>query len=217
MFKSLSLWFILSLFNIGSITGLTHNVAIVGSSGDLGRELVYQSIKNKNLNVLGLTSKPYIFYEPERLNSFNKPINKKPKIFSSPKLILQNYWTYISDDYENLIFCTSAKPFKDDYSFKLTEKLLYNLSPKCKSISLVSAYGVGNSLNNSNLGIQIMDKLYLKSVYKAKNNQETLINNYNEREIKKFIYRPNALSYGETFIESTSRRDLAEEILNNIA
>ena len=34
------------------------NLAIVGASGGLGRELVYQATNDRNLTVLGLTSKP---------------------------------------------------------------------------------------------------------------------------------------------------------------
>ena len=40
-----------------------YNLAVVGASGRLGRELVYQSIKDYNYQVLGLTSKPYCIYE----------------------------------------------------------------------------------------------------------------------------------------------------------
>ena len=45
------------------------NVCIVGANGGLGRELVYQSIKNYNYQVLGLTSNPYHIYEPFRGNA----------------------------------------------------------------------------------------------------------------------------------------------------
>ena len=95
------------------------------------------------------------------------------------------------------------------------KKILVNISPKCKSISLVSAYGVGESLKKSNVGIEIMNSWYLKDAYKAKNEQEIFLKSFNEN-IKKNIYRPKALSYGNTFLESTSRFDLASEILNNL-
>ena len=60
-----------------------------------------------------------------------------------------------------------------------------------------------------------MNKWYLKDVYRAKNEQEKLVNKYNDK-IKKYIYRPKALSYGETLIDSISRKDLASEILDTI-
>ena len=49
-----------------------------------------------------------------------------------------------------------------------------------------------------------MNSLYLKDVYRAKNTQE------------KFIYRPKALSYSDTFINLIKRKDLANQILNKI-
>jgi len=205
----------LFLLQILQLSGLTFKVAVVGASGNLGRELVYQSITDHNWNVLGLTSKPNIFYEPVRINSFNIPNNLELKEFNSNKLILSNYWEYICDDYENIIFCTNGKPFQKDYSYLLTQKILTDLSPKCKSISLISAFGVKKNLKSYNLGIQIMNNLYLKDVYKNKRDQEALINSYNN-DIKTLIYRPKALSFGKTIINSTSRKELAKIILDNI-
>ena len=60
-----------------------------------------------------------------------------------------------------------------------------------------------------------MNNLYLKDVYRAKNRQENLINNY-QNDIEKFIYRPKAFSYGITFINSTKREDFAKLILDNL-
>ena len=42
----------------------------------------------------------------------------------------------------------------------------------------MSAYGVGNSLDESNLGIKIMDSLYLRDTYRAKNRQEEIVSKY---------------------------------------
>jgi hypothetical protein len=60
-----------------------------------------------------------------------------------------------------------------------------------------------------------MRNWYLKDVYRAKENQEILLNNF-ERNIKKNIYRPKVLSYGDTNFDSIPREVLAKEILNNI-
>ena len=60
-----------------------------------------------------------------------------------------------------------------------------------------------------------MNNLYLKDVYRAKNNQETKLKDLN-KNVKKIIYRPNALSYGKTFFNSTTRYDLAEKILKDL-
>ena len=61
-----------------------------------------------------------------------------------------------------------------------------------------------------------MRNWYLKDVYRAKERQEELINNFEMKNINKKIYRPKVLSYGETSFESTPRQELAKEILNNL-
>lgn len=189
------------------------NLCVVGASSGLGKELLYQGI-DRDLNILALTSSTEPFTEPCRVNSFTE--RKNQAIFSHPKIFRDNYWKDISKyNYQHLIITTGAQPFEVDYSDKLTNKLLENLSKECQSITLISAYGVGESLDNSNQGIKIMNKWYLKDVYRAKNEQEKLVNKYNDK-IKKYIYRPNALSYGETLIDSISRKDLASEILDTI-
>ena len=95
-------------------------------------------------------------------------------------------------------------------------KYLSQLPQRCKSISLVSAYGVGNSIENADLGIVSMRNWYLKDVYRAKQEQEYMVNNF-PRDVKKNIYRPKVLSYGNTnSFKSTSRQALAREILSNL-
>lgn len=79
----------------------------------------------------------------------------------------------------------------------------------------MSAYGVGDSINEANLGIVSMRNWYLKDVYRAKEEQERLVNNF-KKNIKKYIYRPKVLSYGNTFFESIPRQKMAKEILENI-
>lgn len=201
------------IFTTVLCTAFKFDIAVVGASGNLGRELVYQSIVNYNANVLGLTTQKSVFYKPARLDSFNS-YNKK-KEFKSTKLVLENYWTHITDDYDHIVFCTSAKPFQKDYSAELFNKFLYNLSPMCKSISLVSAFGAGESIKEGNLGIKIMDNFYLKDVYRSKNNQETILENY-DKNLKKYVYRPKALSFGKTLLDSTPRETLAQNILESI-
>ncbi len=189
------------------------DLCVVGASSGLGRELIYQSIKDRNKKVLGLSGIPYPICEPYRGNSY-EDIKQMPEI-KNRNLILDSYWSDIKDEYKNIIFCTSASAFEKDYSDQLTKKFLENLPESCKTISLVSAFGVGDSLNEGNIGIQIMEKVYLKDVYRAKNVQENLINSFN-KDVKKFIYRPKALSYGNTFFESIPRFELADEILDNL-
>ena len=192
-----------------------YNIAVVGANGNLGREIVFQATHERKLSVLGLTSNTNVFFEPSRSNSFSKSNEKTPK-FESSLLTLHNYWSHIDHDYDHLVFCTSAKPFQHDYSNTLMTKVLQSLSEQCRSISLVSAFGVGDSLSQGNLGIQIMNSLYLQDVYRSKNEQESMINSINDTNLIKFIYRPKALSFGKTILKSLPRKDLAEAILNNI-
>lgn len=195
--------YLISLLNIVD----SFNIAIVGASSGLGKELVYKGVTEKNLDILAFTSKTKI-NKPYRGDSFEE--KGLMDEFISDKVKIENYWNDISDySYDNLIFCTSAKPFENDYSDKLTYKFLENLPDTCKTVSLVSAYGAGDSLNGANLGIIVMEKVYLKNL------QEYLVNNCKKIK-KKFIYRPKALSYGKTYLDSISRSDFADEILNNL-
>ena len=200
---------------INLISSFNYDLCVVGANSALGREIIYQAI-SKDKKVLALTSSTNSIYEPYRGGGFNEQKRLIQNKIISDNLIIDNYWNNIQESYDNLIFCTSSKPFQKDYSDTLTKKFIQSIPNNCRSIVLISAYGVGNSLSNANIGIQIMDNLYLKDVYRAKNEQEVLIESCDDK-IKKLIYRPKALSYGDTgFIKSVSRQDLAREILNDI-
>ena len=189
------------------------NIALVGASSDLGKEIIYQGIVERKLNIIGFSSKNKISY-PFRGDTFNNKITMPE--FKSNNLTIENYWENICNyEYDHLIFSTSASPFQKDYSDLLTKKFLDTIPKSCKSISLVSAFGVGNSLDKGNIGIQIMNSLYLKDVYRAKNEQEKLLENI-DIDIEKFIYRPKALSYGYTNIESLPRDKFAKKILDDL-
>lgn len=192
------------------------NVCVIGATSSLGRELIYQCIYDRNQKVLALsnTSSNKVTI-PFRGDSFNEePIMDE---IESKNLVIDSYWNQITDDYEHIIFCTGAGPFQNDYSDKVMEKFLMNLPTKCKTVVLISAYGVGDSLNNANIGIQVMNNLYLKDVYRSKNKQEYLLLEHDDIKIRKLIYRPKALSYGKTnFADSLSRYNLANTILNDL-
>jgi hypothetical protein len=208
------------------------DVCVVGASSGLGKELVYQSLNNYNLKVLALTSNLDEVKIPYRGGGLNDDLNR-PAIIDD-NLKIENYWKDFKDayDYKNIIFTTSSTAFKEDYSFFLTKKILNNLSSYCENINLVSAHGVGDSLDDANLGIKIMENFYLKDVYYAKNRQEELINNFqwddsksinpyykknikNKKIIKK-IYRPKVLTYGKNVFNGQSRQELASIILDNL-
>lgn len=189
------------------------NVCIIGASSSLGREIIYQGLNDYNFNMIGVTKSPDKVFAPYRGAGLDD---------KSDKILIKNdnlkLYTYLDKlpDYDSIIFSIGGTAFeKLDYSDKLTEKYLNKLSKSCKSIHLMSAYGVGDSINGANLGIVSMRNWYLKDVYRAKEEQERLVNKL-ERDVKKNIYRPKVLSYGDTFFESTPRKKMAKEILDNV-
>lgn len=227
-----SIQYLFLLFNIFQSGNCYFDICIVGASSGLGKELVYQSLYNKNLRVLATTNNLDGVKIPFRGGGLND--NLDSPIIVDNNLRIENYWKDINYiyDYKNIVFTTSSRPFKDDYSYFLTKKFLDNLSADCKSISLVSAYGVGDSLEGANAGIRIMENFYLKKVYEAKNKQEEIIKQYKRNvdniknpyyfnkikniTIKKNIYRPKVLTYGENRFNGQSREDLAKKILDNM-
>jgi hypothetical protein len=203
----------LLLFWISINVSVAYKICIAGATSGLGKELLYQSIGNKNVELFALSSSLKELTVPCRTNSFQEI--KTKETFDDPSIIKGNYWEDITKyDYDHLVLTTGAKPFENDYSDELTHKFIEHLSTRCKSISLVSAYGVGDSLNLYEPGISIMNIWYLKDVYRAKYEQERMLNSLDNVLVK--IYRPKALSYGDTALNSISRKDLAEQILSEI-
>ena len=196
-----------------------YQLCVVGATSGLGKELVYQASLDKNMSVLALSGTSSPLTVPCRVNSFEE-IKKQPP-FHNPNVVRDIYWNDLSSyDYKSIVFTTSGGPFKDDYSDQLMAKIIPNLPDSCKHLVLISAYGVGNSLNNKEVGINIMNNWYLKDVYRAKNSQEELIHLKLFKEkyphLKTTILRPKALSYGETFLKSITRQSLANEVLEVI-
>jgi len=208
----------LVLLSFANLPIHAYKLCVVGASSGLGKELVYQASLNRNNTVLALTTKDFLTI-PCRTNSFNE-IRNQP-LYLTNKVVKENYWKDLSTfNYEHIVFTTSAKPFKDDYSDRLMCKILQNLPDTCKTLTLVSAYGVGDSLNKNELGIVAMNQWYLDDVYRAKNEQEKMVN-YNMFKnkypnLKTFILRPKALSYGKTLLSSTPRQELAGSILDQL-
>lgn len=190
-----------------------YNLCVVGGSSGLGRELIYQSLK-KNNKILTLTNNPENIKIPYRGGGLeNKNSNL---LLRSPNLKICNYDDFINYNFSNIVFTTGSKPFSKDYSDIITKKILECNSLNLKNIVLISAYGVGDSLNNANTGIKIMNNLYLQDVYRAKNAQEELLNNYkkNNPTTNINILRPKALSYGVNLYSAKSRETFANEILD---
>ena len=202
---------LLLFLNINIINGF--DLCVLGASSGLGREIIYQGLDN-NKKILGLTSNPANIKIPYRGGGLtNKNSNL---LLRSPNLKITNYNDFVNYNFSNIVLTSGAQPFQKDYSDSLTKNILNCKKLNLQNIVLISAYGVGDSLSNSNPGIKIMNNLYLQDAYRAKNNQEELLNNYkkNNAEINIKIFRPKALSYGVNLYGAKSRETFAKEILD---
>lgn len=210
--------FFLSRFKFKFTSAYHSALCVVGATSGLGRELVYQAALHHNMSVLALSgSAPIPIPIPCRSNSFQEYKSAPP--FQSPNVHRDNYWNDLSlYDYETVVFTTSGKPFQKDYSDKLMSKMMFSLPRSCRRLVLISAHGVGDSLKSTDLGIVTMNEWYLKDVYRAKNAQEEMLrsNAFKKKypRLKINVIRPRALSYGDTFLQSTPRKELANYILD---
>ena len=174
------LLFLIFFYNFLNIYGF--NLCVVGGSSGLGREIIYQAIE-KDLKILTLTNNPNNIKIPYRGGGLN---NKNSNLLlRSSNLEIDSYDNYIDYNFSNIIFTTGAKPFQNDYSDIITKNILSSKSFNFYNIVLLSAYGVGDSLTDSNPGIKIMNNLYLQDFYRAKNEQEKTLENYKKQNSKR--------------------------------
>lgn len=193
---------------------LGYKLCVVGGSSGLGREIIYQALENNN-KILALTNNPSEIKVPYRGGGLNNKdtINN----MKCNDLTIDSYNNYNKYNYENIVFTLGGIPFKNDYSDTITKIILSNYNKNLKNIILISAYGVGTSLKDSNLGIKVMNNWYLQDVYRAKNKQENIVKNYgNKFNTNITIIRPKGLSYGINAYSIISREKLAKEILEII-
>lgn len=205
------LYLLLSLINNQII--YCFDLCLLGASSDLGKEIIFQGLNNKNIKILALTSNPNNIILPYRGGGLNN--KNKNLLLRSPNLEISSYNNFVNYNFSNIVLTSGAKPFQNDYSDILTKNILNCHSLTLENIFLISAYGVGNSLSNSNPGIKLMNNLYLQDVYRAKNAQEELLENYKKKnpETNIKIFRPKGLSYGINIYGLKSRESLANEIL----
>lgn len=209
MKKILLFMYFLNILNISR----TFKLCVIGGSSGLGRELIFQSLE-KDTSILALTSNPDAIKVPYRGGGLSE--KKCGDFISNKNLIIDYYSNFVKYNFTNIIFTTNAPPFKIDYSDILTQTILSNKLDNLKNIILISAYGAGDTINDANMGFKIMNNWYLKDVYRAKNRQESLINDYCEKyNIKSVILRPKVLSYGPNLYSAKSRQTFAEEILSS--
>ena len=81
----------------------THDLCVVGATGGLGRELVYQAINVRKKNVLALTSNiNNKIYLPYRGDSFNYKTTNET--FAGNNLVIDSYWISKPLEFKHIIF-----------------------------------------------------------------------------------------------------------------
>lgn len=185
-------------------------IAISGAHGGLGRELVQQSL-SENFNTLGLVRRMDPIFYPYR-NGWLRDDEKTRYSMSNLNLTKVMYEDIKKYDFDAMVFALSGKPFKEDNTTYIIKKICENLPESCQKVCFVSAYGVGDSINDANVGIQIMSDWYLKDVYRSKYEQEKIVENL---AVDTLIIRPRVLSYGKIPFNTiaTPRQELAKEII----
>lgn len=192
----------------------SYNLCIVGASSGLGKELIYQGLESNN-KILALTKNPNNIKIPYRGGGLSR--EETNICISSENLKVDTYENSYKYNFKNIIFTTGAQPFENDYSDIITKTILNKNLTSLKNIILLSADGVADSLPDSSLGIKIMNNWYLRDAYRAKNEQEKIIQEYSYKYKKNIlIIRPKALSYGVNLYGIKSRKKCAEEILQYI-
>ena len=196
------------------------NIGVVGAHGDLGRELV-QQCRDRALTPTAFVRRtddrvqPPVragWLSPDTNNAMQLPpfrgLNVKNALDPDPTSTL-----------DAVVFALSGKPFTDDKTTEVVEHVCATLSPRCRTVCLVSAHGVGDSIDGANTGIQLMRSWYLQSTYKAKEEQETILATMKEREgenLSVLVVRPKVLSYDTIPLNpaATPRWLLARDILD---
>jgi hypothetical protein len=221
---------------ITQIHGL--RIHIIGISSGLGRELAFQAITEyDDIYVTGMCSNPndqrlQVPYRNGGLVDKNKSVyffdTKKIKLYPYKYDIFgSSYDNIYANNYDALVLTTSGSAFeRNDFSDKITEETLKNMSDMCEYIQCISAYGVENDWNTrldegingvfEKIGIQGMKDFYLREVYRSKSNQEKILKEYSENNnINVEFFRPKVLSFGETK-RAQSREQLARTMLKKI-
>jgi hypothetical protein len=184
-------------------------IAVAGAHGRLGRELVHQSVKRKwETCALSRRSAEPLF-EPCRRGLLNEEtLVRKP--MRSDFLKVVEYGD--EGEYDAVVFAVSGSPFSEDTSDQVIRDVCARLPKRCQKVCLVSAFGVGDSLLRSNIGIRAMEGWYLKDVYASKRSAERIVSLL-PSSVTVLILRPRALTHAHIPIIGMSRKVLTHSIL----
>lgn len=171
-------------------------VGVLGAQGNLGREVVSQCLAR------GWTVHAYVrrptepVLTPVRRGWLSPDSNavRAARPITSERLHLFDSSDVPSGDEDAIVSVMSGTPFTNEMD---TEHAFRNVcsgvdTQTCR-VCLVSAHGVGDSIEGANSGIQVMRGWYLQGTYTATESQEDYLRDtWGGTYI---ILRPRALSY----------------------
>ena len=193
---------------------LSYTVAVVGAHGGLGRELVQQA-RDRQWEPVALVRRNDPLYYPVRRGGLSPAESSSNlNIVGVETCLTKGANSTVRAGVDAVVFAIGGKPFADDDTTEVVRGICDALPDSCRNVCLVSAYGVGESIEGANIGIQAMRAWYLKSVYAAKEIQENIVRGLPDT-VRTRVIRPRALSYGRMRFNviTQSREDLAREIL----
>ena len=183
------------------------NVGIVGAHGGLGRELVQQCF-DREFVPIAIVRRDDDIPLPQRHGGLVRDDRENAEVFSS----LQRFHTKALppslEKLDAVAFVMSGRPFEPDTSTQVVVETCSKIRTDIP-VCLVSAYGTGDTIKKSNVGIKVMRNWYLRSVYDEKMKQETLVSTFDNH----LVIRPRALSFSPSSFGYT-RAELANDILD---
>lgn len=202
---------------VTTCVSIAYTISIVGAQGRLGRELVAQSLQ-RGWNVEAVVRRPLDpVLHPVRTGWLSQDGDSDAAVpLSSENLTLTDE-TSAPDGVDAIVFCMSAEPFATREALRVQTEVVRRMLWTCANddarVCLVSAYGAGDSLNGSNVGIQFMHAVYLREAYAAKEEQEALVT---RRNLTSLILRPRVLSFTQIPFNGicVPRFDLSRRILD---
>ena len=196
---------------------LAYTVAIAGIQGRLGRELAWQARQRDWTPVgVGVRRPDDPVLAPVRAGW----LSESRRATVEPMHGIQLRTAPVTPAHADaLVLCMSGRPFATREEMaaqtRLVRSLVKTSAPHARVV-LVSAHGAGDSLEGSDLGIQVMHSAYLRHTYAAKEDQEEILR---ASERPTLVLRPRVLSHASIPFNpiDTTRADLATEILDWIA
>ena len=171
-------------------------VGILGAQGGLGREVVSQCLAR------GWTVHAYVrrptdpVLTPVRRGWLSPDPNaaRTARPITSERLHLFDSSDGVSGDEDSLVSVMSGSPFSNEFeTVDAFRNACSGVDRSVCRVCLVSAHGVGDSIDGANMGIQVMRDWYLRGTYAAKEAQEDYLRTVWNGTYT--ILRPRVLSY----------------------